>query len=445
MAVNNGFLPRGTTIHQEQPFVYILSSKNQKECCDFCFKRWTDLFKCSSCKYVYYCDKKCQKLAWTTHKQECKPLKRIYPRILPDAARMLFRLLKKLQNGGITYKSYYSKKDYRMWKDLMSHYSELKNDSRRMEHVTSLYAVLTDFMQDEQLPNFVEFTGLYGRMSVNSFTICNQELQSLGTGIYLAASIIDHSCQPNALAIFEGTTLIIRTIDDMPKLDWSTIKICYIDTLASTQERQNELFETYYFLCDCPKCSKSENMSEMFGAVCPNESCDNSVPITRNEISKCSKCEKQLTQDYIDRFHEVIEFTDMHLSLMKNTTYLDVCKICLKKQKGLLYKYNLKHIKTQDLAFDACINLNDFDTALVYGIELTESYGKYLPSIHPLTGLLYLKLCKILMYKNKPKDAIVYLRKATDILKITHSTASSLYKTEVWPLIEQCKFSFNKN
>lgn len=63
-------------------------------------------------------------------------------------------------------------------------------------------------------------------MCINSFNILDQELQSLGTGIYLAASIIDHSCQPNALAIFEGTTIYIRTLETLPYLDWS--KVLYL-------------------------------------------------------------------------------------------------------------------------------------------------------------------------------------------------------------------------
>lgn len=61
-------------------------------------------------------------------------------------------------------------------------------------------------------------------MCVNSFNICNQEFQSLGTGIYLGASIVDHSCKPNALATFEGTTLYIRALETIPNLDWTKVQ-----------------------------------------------------------------------------------------------------------------------------------------------------------------------------------------------------------------------------
>lgn len=60
-------------------------------------------------------------------------------------------------------------------------------------------------------------------MCVNSFNIIDQELKTLGTGIYLGASIMDHSCDPNTIAIFEGTTLHVRTVKEIPNFDWSKV------------------------------------------------------------------------------------------------------------------------------------------------------------------------------------------------------------------------------
>lgn len=48
-------------------------------------------------------------------------------------------------------------------------------------------------------------------------------MNSIGTGIYLGVSVTDHSCKPNAVATFDGTTLYIRTIDDLPSVDWSKV------------------------------------------------------------------------------------------------------------------------------------------------------------------------------------------------------------------------------
>lgn len=46
---------------------------------------------------------------------------------------------------------------------------------------------------------------------------------SIGTGIYLAASIIDHSCDPNAVAVFKNTQIFIRNTKPMSSLNWSQV------------------------------------------------------------------------------------------------------------------------------------------------------------------------------------------------------------------------------
>lgn len=60
-------------------------------------------------------------------------------------------------------------------------------------------------------------------MCINGFTILDPEMLSVGTGIYLGTSILDHSCEPNAVAVFHGTTINIRTLVDIPTLDFSKV------------------------------------------------------------------------------------------------------------------------------------------------------------------------------------------------------------------------------
>lgn len=80
-------------------------------------------------------------------------------------------------------------------------------------------------------------------------------MNSIGTGIYLGASICDHSCRPNAVATFvDGTTLHINAIEEMSSLNWSKIRISYIDLVNPTIDRQLELKENYFFNCDCERC-----------------------------------------------------------------------------------------------------------------------------------------------------------------------------------------------
>lgn len=53
---------------------------------------------------------------------------------------------------------------------------------------------------------------------------------------------------------------------------------------------------------------------------------------------------------------------------------LDVCLVCLNKHKGYLYKYNVKHVKILDLAFDSSIEFGKFDEATKYGLQLIKSF-----------------------------------------------------------------------
>lgn len=78
------------------------------------------LQKCGNCRYVYYCNRLCQRDAWRQHKLECPCLLKVAPRIVPDAARMLSRIILKLNNGGEYVKGYYTDKLFRQFKDLMT-------------------------------------------------------------------------------------------------------------------------------------------------------------------------------------------------------------------------------------------------------------------------------------------------------------------------------------
>ncbi|XP_068910338.1 histone-lysine N-methyltransferase SMYD3 isoform X2 [Tenebrio molitor] len=430
----------GSTIHKEKPFVYVLSSKVRTEYCDFCMKKGKFL-KCSGCHYVYYCGKICQKDAWNVHKFECRNLKRIAPRTLPDAARLLARLIHILRKGGDLTKSYYLENCFRMYKDLMSHYPNIKGDQQRMEHFTSLCAVLFDFLGDDSLPNSAELMGMYGRMCINSFNIIDQELQCLGTGMYLGASVIDHSCNPNAVAIFEGPILHIRALKTLQYLDWSEIRISYIDVLNTTKDRQKELEAAYYFLCQCPRCLAPEP-PEINAAACPNDQCDNYIDAeSASANDKCGKCGAAITENFLELFKQVIEFTDIHLQNMKQLAYFDVCEICLQKQRGVLHKFNIKHVKTLDLAFQSSIDFQKWDFARTYALELVDAFHKYYGQMHPITGLLHLKLGKILVFEEKDAFAFDHLTKAYQILKITHGVNSTIFKEELIPLLQQTRMT----
>lgn len=421
----------GTTICTGKPFAYALNSKCRTARCDNCLKSGK-LLKCSGCQYVHYCDRNCQRESWPIHKAECAHLRKVLPKIVPDAARLMARIILKLKKGGANEVGYYTETNCRKFKDLMSHYSDIKNDAKRLEHFTMLYGVLLELLGEALIPNVAELMGIYGRICTNSFNILDINMNTIGVGIYLGASVMDHSCKPNAVAVFEGTTIMIRTLMDLPSLDWSQIRISYVDLLSSNKERREELHGSYYFWCDCERCRQVDTIAQ--ASVCPSPSCDSPCSI---EADDCEKCGTKLSQAFKETFREVSEFTAHHLEKMKTMAYLDVSKICLKKQRGVLHEFNVQHVRTLEMAHIAAVNLEYWEDAELYGKELAPGYLLYYGEIHALTGLLYLTIGKIQLHLGKSKQAFEMLKKANAVLMITHGDKHSLVREELKPLLYQ--------
>lgn len=62
----------------------------------------------------------------------------------------------------------------------------------------------------------------------------------------------------------------------------------------------------------------------MFAAVCPNKSCDGYVNMVDSEVAnidalKCSKCNTSISDEFLQQYKEVVEFSEMHLQNMKLT------------------------------------------------------------------------------------------------------------------------------
>ncbi|KAG0727112.1 Histone-lysine N-methyltransferase SMYD3 [Chionoecetes opilio] len=267
---------RGDVLLTSQPFVYLVNGTLKSLYCDFCLakKPAGGLQRCSGCRLEHYCGRQCQAAAWRLHRMECRRLKRVSPRVPPDTARLMAKVILRLQSEGDGITEEIAPNFSRKFKDLMNHYSDIKKDSKRHEHFESLVGVLESFLVGMALPNEAELQGMFGRICVNSFSITDPDLNGVGTGVYLAGSIFDHSCEPNAFVAFDGKKLTCRALVDLPALDWTKIRISYIDVLNQRKERREDLLRRYYFLCDCVRCSRPEWQEEEVGPLrCSNSDC----------------------------------------------------------------------------------------------------------------------------------------------------------------------------
>ncbi|XP_031408035.1 histone-lysine N-methyltransferase SMYD3-like [Meleagris gallopavo] len=95
-------------------------------------------------------------------------------------------------------------------------------------------------------------------VTCNCFTISNGEMQDVGVGLYPSMSLLNHSCDPNCVIIFEGYQLLLRSVREIQIGEELTVS--YIESLMPTSERQEQLKRQYCFECDCCLCQDQEKI-----------------------------------------------------------------------------------------------------------------------------------------------------------------------------------------
>ena len=165
----------GEEILKEKPLVYtLMNAKCRGFRCDFCFSEAEKLFKCSKCKFVSYCGRNCQAGDWSIHKHECKCLVKVAPKQPPDICRLVCHLLFK-------YYTPTKKGDFPDSSDIERLIDNRENiTNARKEAFFTFSGVLYDYLYGCSFTDDTDIYGLLCRISCNSFTITNSELNSLG-------------------------------------------------------------------------------------------------------------------------------------------------------------------------------------------------------------------------------------------------------------------------
>lgn len=283
---------KGQEVLRCEPFAYVVNTEYLNAVCDYCLRNTIkeenegiknasgDLDKCPKCEVVYYCNSICQKKAWDNyHDKECAYIRKLHPQYykgywfknknfawwqcnatvppsgILDIIRFMARIMLKLNLHG-------GDKDFvelpdgrkRYFQDLMSHHEKIVKDYRKL--LEAMDADLRDCLGNELVPSLDDVMDIYGKVKINSHSI-EYGGKIIGRGLYLDASVLDHSCAPNTSWIYNGKEMIITATDTIN--DFADCRITYISYLArSTRERRQDLLKNYYFYCDCSKCQDIE-------------------------------------------------------------------------------------------------------------------------------------------------------------------------------------------
>ncbi|NWX34021.1 SMYD3 methyltransferase, partial [Notiomystis cincta] len=249
---------------------------------------------------------------------------------------------------------------------------------------------------------------LFLQVTCNCFTISNGEMQDVGVGLYPSMSLLNHSCDPNCVIVFEGYQLLLHSVREIQIGEELTIS--YVESLMPTKERQQQLGRQYCFECDCLLCQNQEKDAEKLAG---EEDAWKEVKDAVNEVRYPKSKEEW-----------------KHV--------LARCQNLLSSNKGRLPDTNIYQLKMLDCAMDACINLESWAEALDYGSRTLEPYRLYYPGFHPLRAVQLMRVGKLQYSQDMFPQALETLKQAYNIMKVTHGTDHSLMKV-LMEIKEECE------
>ncbi|XP_041369193.1 histone-lysine N-methyltransferase SMYD3-like [Gigantopelta aegis] len=437
----------GDLILSADPYVHILAQKERRKRCDSCFKNSDKLKRCTACSVVYYCSVKCQREDWIVHKEECLCLKQMSPKIPTDSVRLLLRLVIRHKRGDDT--QFVDTAKWRTFDEFQSHTDEIKADVKRTEIFVKMSYIICQLVGDRfPVPDASKLLDMFGKMTINSFSICDAEMQAIGTGIYLSPSLLDHSCQPNAVATFTGKTISIRAVSDIEETEPSKVFLSYIDQLAPSTDRRRQLEEQYYFTCQCCRCLDSNLDAKMQSIYCDQLNCKGLMyKMSVDTVYTCQTCKVEVTlddrqEDIDNRTTELKEFIE-EIDKTKNETDASLiqvrCEKMLQKHGAVFPPYNVHMLHLLERAFDACIDAGHWEQACRHGTAITQPYYALYPDSSPSVGVHLMKMGKVHLLLQHLEPALKNLQQAETIISVTHGKTHHLYKDLVLQLDQCCE------
>ncbi|CAI9291772.1 unnamed protein product [Lactuca saligna] len=434
----------GEIILSQEPYVSVPNKTPVKSRCDWCFTS-SNVKRCSSCQVVWYCGSKCQTSDWKVHRLECQLLAKLEKnriKSLTPSIRLMVKLYlrRKLQNEKVIPTSVTD--NYNLVKDLVSHISEV--EEMQLVLYAQMASLVNIILQWSTL-NIKEIAENFSKLACNAHTICDSELIPLGTGLYPIVSIINHSCSPNSVLVFEGRIATVRAMQTIPK--GSEVLISYIETAGSTMTRQKALKDQYFFICSCPRCIKLgehddiEESAILEGYRCKNHTCNGFLlRDIESKGFKCQKCgvvrEKEEIVKIASEEKTMSNKASVALSSCHNKEALDMYLMVEKLQVKLCHSFSINLMRTRETLLKILMELQDWKKALTYCRLTIPVYERVYPKFHPLRGLQYYTCGKLEWLLGYTDEAIKSLTQAVDVLRITHGTNTSFMKDLIAKLEE---------
>ncbi|KAI8072802.1 hypothetical protein BC940DRAFT_291670 [Gongronella butleri] len=277
---------RGQVLLTSQPLGAVPLGSHRHELCNYCFRKvhQSALQRCSQCKSAYFCDMACFKNAWLTYhqyvctkhngashqddevrKDEDLDQDQMDLEMLERVALNCHRYQKRREKASTNGHSDQSMEDdtkpmdedvditMEAFESLMGHESEQPAHQLARYGRLSREALAKPYLRDTGMTE-AQLVGYLCKFQCNNFGIHDDYLFAVGEGTYPVASLVNHSCRPNAVIMFNGGAMLsIYAIDDIHPGD--DVTIAYVDAAHDRNHRQTRLRDKYFFQCSCVRCT----------------------------------------------------------------------------------------------------------------------------------------------------------------------------------------------
>lgn len=383
-AVAIGGLRSGQTALAEAPLAVVVHPTHKGKRCDQCLREIGGLQKCSGCGVYFYCGKNCQSTSWKRHHRRLCAFSKLYAQssahqdTTQDAQADTFLLAHLVAE-------YFYK--------LTSLDDARASSNASVQTFWDLLPLTSAHASQNLLPalNFTSpsvISAAVSRFGNNNFVVHDAHLVPFAHGVFpLASRAFNHSCVPNAAAMFEHTELgvhmVVKLLVDIAA--GQEICISYTDPASPGMKRREALQHAYGFNCRCPRCA-SEPPSHA-----PAPLGDLSEKDLQHQIGLIVEAGLRNAGSELESLRDAME--DLR-------HYLDVALL------GWLPGW------TEE--FSKYSHEGPFDQALRLGNAVLGVYLLIYPGLHPLLELHCLELSKVAwnyyitnFTPNNPKGALV--------------------------------------
>ncbi|KAL3014409.1 hypothetical protein AAZX31_06G104800 [Glycine max] len=335
---------------------------------------------------------------WKLHRLECQVLSRLdhdKRKSLTPSIRLMLRLhlRRKLQNDKIVPST--AMDNYNLVEALVAYMSDIT------EEQLVLYAKMANLVNSIlQWPeiNIKEIAENFSKFACNAHTICDSELRPVGTGLYPVISIINHSCLPNSVLVFEGRSALVPTVQHIP---------------TGADKLYRDCWKHY----DSTECSKEQYLLLVHVLAV--------LKWDKEEIKRITTEIKLLSEEKI-----------ISSSTCNYQEAISIYKWIEKLQTELYHPLSVNLMQNREKILKSLMELEHWAEALAYCKLTIPFYQRVYPAVHPLLGLQYYTCGKLEWYLGDTDEAVKSLIKAVDILRITHGTNTPFMKDLLMKLEE---------